>query len=88
METMGPALAPDVMRESYTEWEELREDMIDRCELCHSESYSMRELQKGDDLLRETDIAMARLIDLANILFNFMILKIKPIWNYYYLNIV
>ena len=66
LETMGPAQAPEVMRASYAEWESVREDMIDRCAECHAESYARRELEKGDALLREADLAQAKLIDLAN----------------------
>ena len=83
METMGPALAPNVMRDSFEEWEELREEMISRCEMCHSESFSRRELKKGDDLLREADIAMAHLIDLANILHGTGIIDDKTRFSMY-----
>ncbi|MFC1802450.1 hypothetical protein ACFL0D_00620 [Thermoproteota archaeon] len=83
MKTMGPALAPNVMRETYEEWETLREEMIDRCEMCHSESYSIRELEKADDLLREADIAMARLIDLTNILYRFRIIDARTRFSFY-----
>ena len=70
MDSMGPGLAPNVMRDTYEEWEDLRENMIDRCEECHSESYARRELEKGDNLLRESDLLMANLIDLANMLYD------------------
>ncbi|MFA9495666.1 MAG: multiheme c-type cytochrome, partial [Candidatus Bathyarchaeota archaeon] len=83
METMGPALAPEVMRDSYEEWETLREDMIDRCEMCHSESFARRELEKGDDLLRESDIAMAHLIDLANVLYDIRVIDDKTRFSIY-----
>ncbi|MCK5671133.1 hypothetical protein KAI10_07100, partial [Candidatus Bathyarchaeota archaeon] len=70
MDSMGPGLAPNVMRDTYEEWEEHREVMIDRCEECHSESYARRELEKSDDLLRESDLLMANLIDLTNMLYD------------------
>lgn len=66
LETMGPATAPEVMRSSYKEWEKVREEMIDRCSECHAESYARRELEKGDQLLREADLAKAKIIDIAN----------------------
>ena len=83
LESMGPALAPNVMRESYEEWETLREDMIDRCTECHSESYTRRELEKGDDLLREADIAMAHLIDLANLMYKLRVIDDKTRFTIY-----
>lgn len=63
---MGPAGAPEVMRASYEEWEEVREIMVGRCSQCHAESYARRELEKGDQLLREADLAKAKIIDIAN----------------------
>ncbi len=69
LEIMGPATAPEVMRASYEEWQATREDMIARCSTCHAESYARRELEKGDALLREADLAKAKIIDIANMQF-------------------
>ena len=66
LETMGPALAPEVMRGSFAEWQSARDEMIERCAECHAESFVRRELEKGDALLREADLAQAKVIDLAN----------------------
>ncbi len=43
--------------------------MIERCSACHAESYARRELAKGDALLREADLAKAKIIDIANMQF-------------------
>ena len=69
LEVMGPATAPEVMRGSYEEWFAVREEMIERCSACHAESYARRELEKGDALLREADLAKAKIIGLANMQF-------------------
>ena len=70
LETMGPALAPEVMRSSFAEWQSAREEMVSRCAQCHAESWARRELEKGDALLREADLAQANVIDLANMLYD------------------
>ena len=70
LEIMGPATAPEVMRTSYEEWEATREEMIQRCTSCHAESYARREPAKGDALLREADLAKAKVIDIANMQFD------------------
>ncbi len=69
LETMGPALAPNVMRSTFAEWQSAREEMVARCAQCHAESWARRELEKGDALLREADLAQAKVIDLANKLY-------------------
>jgi hypothetical protein len=69
LETMGPARAPEVMRSTFEEWQSLREEMVARCTQCHAESWARRDLEKGDALLREADLAQAKVIDLANKLF-------------------
>jgi hydroxylamine dehydrogenase len=83
LEIMGPAAAPEVMRTSYAEWEAVREEMIARCSVCHAESYARRELEKGDDLLREADIAKANIIDIADKQFNEGIIDDKTRFSIY-----
>jgi hypothetical protein len=67
--TMGPARAPEVMRQSMDEWQYWRDDMVARCSQCHAESYVLRELAKGDALLREADLMKANIIGIADMLF-------------------
>ncbi|MDW7650311.1 MAG: multiheme c-type cytochrome [Bacillota bacterium] len=69
LETMGPARAPEIMRESMAEWQYWRDDMVARCSECHAESFVLRELAKGDALVREADIMKAKIIDVADMLF-------------------
>ncbi len=66
---MGPARAPEVMRSTYDEWSDLREEMVDRCSACHAESFVRRDLEKGDELLREADRVKAQIIDVVNMLY-------------------
>jgi hydroxylamine dehydrogenase len=66
---MGPARAPEIMRGSMAEWQYWRNDMVVRCSQCHAESYVLRELARGDALLREADLMKAKIIDVANMLF-------------------
>lgn len=83
LETMGPALAPEVMRGTYEEWESAREEMIVRCTQCHAESYARRELEKGDALLREADLAQSKVIDLVNTFYGEGLIDDKTRFNLY-----
>jgi hypothetical protein len=83
LETMGPATAPEVMRASYAEWQEAREEMIDRCAECHAESYARRELDKGDALLREADLAQSKVIELANTFYDEGLIDDRTRFNLY-----
>ncbi len=66
LQEMGPAQAPEVMRETEAEWQELREQMIAVCTECHAPSYVRREFEQGDAMLREADKMKAQVINLAN----------------------
>jgi hypothetical protein len=83
LETMGPARAPEVMRGSYEEWERVREQMVDRCTQCHAESYARRELEKGDALLREADLAQQKVIELANTFYEEGLIDDRTRFNLY-----
>jgi hypothetical protein len=83
LETMGPARAPEVMRGSYEEWERVREEMVDRCAQCHAESYARRELEKGDALLREADLAQQKVIELANTFYEEGLIDDRTRFNLY-----
>jgi hydroxylamine dehydrogenase len=70
LEIMGPGLAPHVTRQSYAEWQALREEMIVRCTECHAESYVREDLAKSDALLREADLMMANVVTVADMLYD------------------
>ncbi|HZK25687.1 MAG TPA: multiheme c-type cytochrome [Oscillospiraceae bacterium] len=70
LETMGPGLAPNVTRETYVEWEGLREEMVTRCTECHAESYVREDLAKSDALVREADLMMANVVTVADMLYD------------------
>ncbi len=65
LQEMGPARAPQVMRETAEEWEYYRQEMLDICSQCHAPSYAQRDLEKSDAMLREADRVKAQVINLA-----------------------
>ena len=54
-----------------------------RCAECHAESYARRELEKGDALLREADLAQAKVIDLANTFYDEGLIDDRTRFNIY-----
>jgi len=54
--------AVDAARLTQTEWEVEREKIEGTCMECHSINYARRELQKGDDMIRESDHLLAEAI--------------------------
>ncbi len=53
----------DVFRTTQADWEREREKMLSACSRCHSSSFARRELEKGDRMIREADILMAKAIE-------------------------
>jgi F0F1-type ATP synthase membrane subunit c/vacuolar-type H+-ATPase subunit K len=83
LEIMGPARAPEVMRNSMEEWQYWRDDMVARCTQCHAESFALRELEKGDLLLREADLMKAKIIGVADMLFESGLIDDKTRFSIY-----
>ncbi len=54
--------AGDVARLTKEEWDFERKRMLKQCTACHSKSYAKAELDKGDQIVRETDRLMAEAI--------------------------
>ncbi len=54
--------AADVVRLTQEAWEKERNAMIQVCSRCHSQKFAEAELQKGDDMIRETDHLLAEAI--------------------------
>jgi hydroxylamine dehydrogenase len=69
--------AADVARLTQEEWEVEREKMEGTCMACHSINYARRELQKGDDVIREVDHLMAEAIRVVAGLYRDGVIK-KP----------
>jgi hypothetical protein len=51
--------AAQVARLTQEEFDTERNKMLDVCSQCHSESFALAELEKGDDLIREVDHLLA-----------------------------
>jgi hypothetical protein len=51
--------AADVARLTAEDWQRERDKMLATCGDCHSANFAKSELEKGDDMIRETDALMA-----------------------------
>jgi hypothetical protein len=74
--------AMDVMRLTQEDWGKERDKMVKTCRQCHSGKFANGELEKGDKMIRETDILLAEAIRIVANLYADGILK-KP-KNYAY----
>jgi hydroxylamine dehydrogenase len=54
--------AADVARLTQEDWQKEREEMIQACNQCHSANFARAEMEKGDQMIRETDHLMAEAI--------------------------
>ncbi len=59
------AKAVDLMRLTQQDWQKERDKMIKTCNQCHSINFAKRELQKGDEMIRETDLLLAEAIQIV-----------------------
>ncbi len=56
------AKAADLLRTTDEDWNKERKKMLATCRQCHSENFAKAELEKGDEMIREADSAMAAAI--------------------------
>jgi hypothetical protein len=54
--------AADVARLTQEDWQQERDKMLKTCNQCHSVNFARRELEKGDQMIREADHLMAEAI--------------------------
>ncbi len=54
--------AADVARLTQEDWQNERNKMLETCSQCHSSNFAKGELEKGDDMIRETDRLLAEAI--------------------------
>jgi len=54
--------AADVARLTQQDWQKERDKMIKTCSQCHSTNFARRELEKGDQMIKEADHLMAEAI--------------------------
>jgi cytochrome c553 len=52
----------DVARLTQEDWQQERDKMVKTCNRCHSVNFARRELEKGDQMVREADRLMAEAI--------------------------
>ncbi len=74
--------AADVARLTQEDWDRERDKMIQTCRQCHSPDFARGELEKGDEMIRETDRLLAEAIRIVADLYKDGILE-KP-ENYAY----
>ncbi len=74
--------AANVARLTQEDWQKQRDAMIKTCSKCHSSKYAKAELEKGDEMIRNTDKLMAEAIRIVAELYKENILP-KP-KNYAY----
>ncbi len=56
------AKAADVVRLTQQDWQDERDKMLGTCNQCHSINFARQQLQKGDDMIRESDHLMGEAI--------------------------
>ena len=57
--------AADVVRLTQEDWQRERDEMIKTCNGCHSVNFAQRELEKGDQMIREADHLLAEAIHIV-----------------------
>lgn len=76
--------AADVARLTQADWEREREEMLRICSDCHSSDFARRELEKGDDMIREADRLLAEAIRIVAGLYQDGILENPEYYSHAY----
>jgi hypothetical protein len=69
--------AADVARLTQEDWQKERDKMLETCGQCHSANFAKAELEKGDEMIRETDRLLAEAIQVIAKLYEDGVLE-KP----------
>ncbi len=69
--------AADVARLTQEDWQKERDKMVKTCNQCHSVNFARAELEKGDQMIQETDLLLAQAIRIIAALYEDGILA-KP----------
>jgi len=77
-ERLAVVQSADVARLTQEDWQKERNKMIKTCSQCHSENFARKELEKGDQMIREADHLMAEAIRIIGDLYKDGILR-KPL---------
>jgi hypothetical protein len=74
--------AADVARLTQEDWDREREKMIAICSGCHSSNFARGELEKGDQMIRETDRLLAEAIRVISGLYKDGVLENPEYYSY------
>ncbi len=76
--------AADVARLTQEAWQTERDKMIEICSNCHAKNYAVKELEKGDNMIKEADRLMAQAIDIVAGLYKDKIIEKPEAYPYEY----
>jgi hypothetical protein len=74
--------AADVARLTQEDWQKERDKMIKTCNQCHSVNFAKKELEKGDQMIKEADHLMAEAIRIVAALYKDGILTKQKVYAY------
>ncbi len=74
--------AANVARLTQEDWQNERDKMLKTCNECHSLNFAKAELQKGDDMIRESDKLMAEAIRIIAALYQDGVLEKPESYSY------
>jgi len=74
--------AADVARLTQEGWQKERDKMIKTCNQCHSVNFAKKELEKGDQMIKEADHLMAEAIRVVSALYKDGILTKQKVYAY------
>ena len=74
--------AADVARLTQEDWQKERDKMIKTCNQCHSVNFAKKELEKGDQMIKEADHLMAEAIRIVAALYKDGILTKQKIYSH------
>lgn len=83
-ELLNVVKAADVARLTEEAWQTERDKMIKVCSDCHSENFAVKELEKGDNMIKEADRLMAQAIDIVAGLYKDKIIEKPEAYPYDY----
>jgi hypothetical protein len=74
----------DIARLNQEDWQAEREKMLNTCNQCHSKNFAKKELEKGDQMIKEADRLMAEAINIVAALYKDGILQKSNTYAYAY----
>jgi len=80
--------ALDLARLTQEAWQTERDKMLKTCAQCHAKSYAQKQLEMGDDMLRQADRLMAQAIEIVAELYREGIIQKPTSYPYNYPNLL